>query len=222
MQVGEIVPAQPDLFPGQIKLKDVNGFSRDGAGNPIVDENGRFIATGEPDGKIDEADIVLLGSSDPDFIAGFSNTISYKNFELNFHFNGMFGRQIVDQTDLALGVSADGVWQNGRNALRSIYDRWTPNNPTNTRPASHYGYTQYSSGDFFMQDAWFIRLQNLSLAYKLPNLWIGKIIKSAAIRFDAQNLFIITPYDGVDPETDAYVAAYPNVKTYTIGLDIKF
>tara|TARA_R110002033_G_scaffold160593_1_gene196978 strand:+ start:10198 stop:13464 length:3267 start_codon:yes stop_codon:yes gene_type:complete len=222
MQIGEVVPAQPELFPGQIKVKDVNGFSRDGSGNPIVDENGRFIATGEPDGKIDEADIVLLGSSDPDFIAGFSNIISYKNFELRLHFNGMFGRQIIDPTDVALGVSADGVWQNGRNALRTIYDRWTPENPTNTRPASHYGYTQYSSGDFFFQDAWFIRLQNLSFAYKIPSKWIGKIIDRADIRLDAQNLFVITPYNGVDPETDAYVAAYPNVKTYTIGIDLKF
>ncbi|MFH4964781.1 TonB-dependent receptor [Gaetbulibacter sp. M235] len=222
MQIGEVVPAQPDLFPGQIKIKDVNGFSRDGSGNPLVDENGRFIATGEPDGKIDEADIVLLGSSDPDFIAGFSNSISYKNFELNFHFNSMFGRQIADQTDVALGISADGVWQNGRNALRSIYGRWTPDNPTNSRPASHYGYTQYSSGNFFLQDAWFIRLQNLSLAYNIPSKWIGKVINTATIRLDAQNLFVITPYDGVDPETDAYVAAYPNVKTYTIGIDLKF
>ena len=222
MQIGEVVSAQPELFPGQIKVKDVNGFSRDGSGNPIVDENGKFIATGEPDGKIDEADIVLLGSSDPDFIAGFSNRISYKNFELNFHINGMFGRKIVDPTDYALGVSADGVWQNGRNALSTIYDRWTPNNPTNTRPASHYGYTQYSTGDFFLQDAWFIRLQNFSLAYNIPSKWIGKLINSAKFKLDAQNLFVITPYKGVDPETDAYVAAYPNVKTYTIGIDIKF
>tara|TARA_R110002049_G_scaffold993_2_gene7073 strand:+ start:3013 stop:6552 length:3540 start_codon:yes stop_codon:yes gene_type:complete len=236
MQIGELVPAQPELFPGQIKVKDVNGFSRDGSGNPIVDKNGRFIATGEADGRIDEADIVLLGSSDPDFIAGFSNTISYKNFELRFHFNGMFGREIIDQTDLALGVSADGVWQNGRNALRTIYDRWTPENPTNSRPASHYGYTQYSAGDFFLQDAWFIRLQNLSLAYSIPSKWMGKLINSASVRLDAQNLFLITPFKGVDPETTGYdsrlegtdrdpsnlVAAYPNVKTYTIGLDLKF
>ncbi|GGK34227.1 SusC/RagA family TonB-linked outer membrane protein [Yeosuana aromativorans] len=222
MQIGEVVPAQPDLFPGQIKIKDINGFERDGSGNPVVDENGRFIATGEPDGKIDEADIVMLGSTDPDFIAGFSNSISYKNFELKFHFNGMFGRQIIDPTDVALGVSADGVWQNGRNALRSIYNRWTPDNPTNSRPASHYGYTQYSSGDFFLQDAWFIRLQNLSLAYNLPSNWMGKLLNSATVRFDAQNLFVITPYNGVDPETDAYVAAYPNIKTYTIGIDLKF
>lgn len=236
MQVGETVPAQPDLFPGQIKIKDVNGFSRDGSGNPIVDEDGRFIPTGEPDGIIDEADIVLMGSTDPDFIAGFSNSLQYKNFQLNFHFNGMFGRQIVDATDLALGVSADGVWQNGRNALRNIYNRWTPDNPTNTRPASHYGYTQYSAGDFFLQDAWFIRLQNLSLSYTLPAKLTGKFLNSASIRFDAQNLFLITPFDGVDPETNGYdsrlagtdqdpsnlVAAYPNVKTYTLGIDLKF
>ena len=236
MQVGETVPAQPDLFPGQIKIKDLNGFSRDGSGNPIVDEDGRFIPTGEPDGIIDEADIVLMGSTDPDFIAGFSNSLQYKNFMLNFHFNGMFGREIVDATDLALGVSADGVWQNGRNALRNIYDRWTPDNPTNTRPASHYGYTPYSAGDFFLQDAWFIRLQNLSLSYTLPSKLTGKFLNSASIRFDAQNLFLITPFDGVDPETNGYdsrlagtdqdptnlVAAYPNVKTYTLGIDLKF
>ncbi|KAB5491400.1 TonB-dependent receptor [Flagellimonas hadalis] len=236
MQIGDEVPAQPELFPGQIKIKDLNGFSRDGAGNPIVDENGRFVPTGAPDGIIDEADIVMTGSTDPDFIAGFSNSIQYKNFALNFHFNGMFGRQIVDATDLALGVSADGVWQNGRNALRNIYNRWTPDNPTNDRPASHYGYTQYSAGDFFLQDAWFIRLQNLSLSYTLPTKWTGKLFNSASIRFDAQNLFLITPFDGVDPETNGYdsrlsgsdqdptnlVAAYPNVKTYTLGLDLKF
>lgn len=236
MQIGETVPAQPELFPGQIKVKDVNGFSRDSAGDPIVDESGRFIPTGQPDGRIDEADIVLLGSSDPDFIAGFSNTIKYKNFELRFHFNGMFGREIIDQTDLALGVSADGVWQNGRNALRAIYDRWTPENPSNTRPASHYGYTQYSAGDFFLQDAWFVRLQNVSFAYNLPSKWFGKAVNTATIRLDAQNLFLITPFKGVDPETVGYdsrlegsdrdpsnlVAAYPNVKTYTVGIDLKF
>jgi TonB-linked SusC/RagA family outer membrane protein len=236
MQIGEVVPAQPDLFPGQIKVKDVNGFSRDGSGNPVVDANGRFIPTGAPDGIIDEADIVLLGSQDPDFIAGFSNSIRYKNFELNFHFNGMFGRQIEDATDIALGVSADGVWQNGRNALRSIYNRWTPDNPTNSRPASHYGYTPYSAGDFFLQDAWFIRLQNLSLSYNLPTKAIGKVFNSMAIRLDAQNVFLITPFKGVDPETTGYdsrlqgtdqnpsnlVGAYPNVRTYTLGLDLKF
>lgn len=221
MQIGETVAAQPDLYPGQIKIKDVNGFQRDGSGNPTVDSEGRFIKSGEADGKIDEADIVLLGSSDPDFVAGFSNTVIYKNFELNFNFAGMFGRKIANQTDIAYGVNAIGVAVNGRNAITSIYDRWTPENPSTTRPASHYGYSQYSSGDFFLQDASFIRLQNVSLAYKLPTKLFGKYL-TGAIRLEGQNLFVITKYDGIDPETDGYAAAYPNVKTYTIGLDLKF
>lgn len=222
MQIGEVVPAQPDLYPGQIKIKDVNGFVRDNAGNPVTDANGVFLRTGAADGKIDEADTVLLGSSDPDFVAGLSNTITYKNFQLNFQFNGMFGRKIIDQTDFAYGVTAVGVAQNGRNALRSIYDRWTPDNPTNTRPGSNFGYSQYSSGDFFLQNASFVRLQSVSLSYNLPKKWFGKYMQGAAIRLDGQNLFTITKYNGIDPETDAVAAAYPNVKTYTVGIDLKF
>ena len=222
MQIGEVVPAQPDLFPGQIKIKDVNGFVRDNAGNPVTDENGVFLRTGAADGRIDDADYVMKGSSDPDFVAGLSNTIIWKNFQLNFMLNGMFGREIIDRTDFAYGVTAVGVAQNGRNATTNIYNRWTPDNPTNTRPASHFGYTQYGSGDFFMQEASFVRLQSVSLSYNLPKKWFGKYMQGAAIRLDGQNLFTITKYDGIDPETDGYAAAYPNVKTYTVGVDLKF
>ncbi|WP_299666557.1 TonB-dependent receptor [uncultured Polaribacter sp.] len=234
MQIGEVVPAQGDLFPGQIKIKDVNGFERDNIGNPVVDENGVFQRTGAPDGQVDAADTVLLGSSDPDFIAGFTNMITYKDFQLNFHFNSMFGRKIVDQTDVAYGVQIDHV--TGNNSLINVRNRWTPENPSTTRPGSHFGYSQYGTGDFFLQDAWFIRLSNLSLSYRLPQQWFGKHVKSTALRLDGQNLFIITPYKGADPETNGYdpdvlsvggdatntVAAYPNVRTFTVGLDIKF
>lgn len=222
MQIGEIVPAQPDLYPGQIKIKDVNGYVRDGSGNPVTDENGIFQRTGTADGKIDDADTVLLGSADPDYFVGLTNTLTYKNFELNFQFNGLFGREIVDQTDFAYGVTAVGVTQNGRNTLSSIYNRWTPDNPTNTRPGSHFGYTQYGSGNFFYQNASFIRLQSVSLSYNLPDKWFGKYMQGAAIRLDGQNLFVITDYEGIDPETDAVTAAYPNVRTLTVGIDLKF
>ncbi len=222
MQIGETVPAQPELYPGQIKIKDVNGFSRDDLGNPVVDENGVFIRTGAPDGIVDEADIVLLGSSDPDFIIGFTNDLEYKNFILNFQFIGMFGRDIYNQTDLIYGVSAVGVATNGRNVLESINNRWTPENPSTTRPASHYGFTEYSAGDFFLQDASFIRLKNVSLTYLFPKEWFGKQLFDGSIKLSGQNLLTFTEYDGVDPETDGIIAAYPNVKTYTIGVNFKF
>lgn len=82
----------------------------------------------------------------------------------------------------------------------------------------------YTWGDFFYQDAWFIRLQNVSLSYQLPQAWLSKIgfISALRLRASANNLFVITPYDGLDPETDAYVAAYPNARTYSFGVNISF
>ena len=65
MQVGEVVPSQPELKPGMITNKDIDGISRDGNGNPMVDINGRFLRLGAPDGIIDDADTRLLGTRDP-------------------------------------------------------------------------------------------------------------------------------------------------------------
>ena len=222
MQIGESVPTQPELKPGMIKIKDVDGFLRDDLGNPAVDENGRFLRTGEPDGIIDDADTKLIGSSDPDLMAGLSNIITYKNFTLNLHFNGMFGRQLADPNYTTYGVSADGLYTYGYNALRTVKDRWTPTNPSTTNVSSHFGYSRYGSGDFFLQDAWFIRLQNITLGYSFPKRMLGNFISGLNLHVDAQNLFWISPYKGVDPETDSYTAAYPNVRTYTVGLNIIF
>jgi TonB-linked SusC/RagA family outer membrane protein len=222
MQTGEVVTTQPELLPGMIKIKDINGFKRDENGNPVVDENGRFIRTGAPDGMIDEADTRLIGTSDPSLMAGMTNTFTYKHFTLDFFFNGMFGRHLADPNYVSYGVGAEGIYTYGYNGLRTVKDRWTPDNPSTTHPSSYYGWSTYGSGDFFLQNAWFIRLQNVSLGYNLPQKWFGGIFKNAEIHFDAQNLFLITPYTGVDPETDSYTAAYPNVKTYTLGLNITF
>ncbi|WP_198536971.1 SusC/RagA family TonB-linked outer membrane protein [Salegentibacter sediminis] len=222
MQEGEEVPAQPNLQPGMIKIVDFNGFVRDDAGNPVVDENGRFLRTGAPDGMIDEADTKLIGTSDPDFVIGFSNVLNYKNFDFKFDFNGMFGRKMADPNYTAYGVSAEPIYTYGYNALRTVKDRWTPNNPSTTQPSSYYGWSEYGSGDFFLEDAWFIRLQNVSLGYDLPQTWFGGVFEQARIHVDGQNLFVITPYGGIDPETDSYTAAYPNVRTFTLGANITF
>ncbi len=222
MQTGEHVTAQPALRPGMIKIKDVDGFARDGSGNPIVDASGRFIRTGKPDGIVDDADTRLLGTTDPSLILGFSNMATYKNFSLNVHFSGMLGLRMADPNYTTYGVSAEPIYTYGYNALRTVKDRWTPDHPSKTHPSSFYGWSPYGGGDFFLQKAWFVRLQDVSLGYMLPQRFIGKVFSSVQLHLDASNLFVITPYTGVDPETDSYTASYPNIRTFTIGANVTF
>lgn len=223
LQVGEKASvSQPELKPGMIKIKDLDGFQRDANGNPVVDANGRFIRTGKPDGIIDDADTKLIGSNDPSYSAGITNIITFKNFSLNFDFNAMFGRRLADPNYTAYGISAYGVSSNGYNALRSVKDRWTPTNPSTTHPSSFWGFSPYGVGDFFLQKAWFVRLQNVSLGYNLPRKILKNVFSAVRIHLDAQNLAVFTPYTGVDPETDAHTAAYPYIKTFTAGLNVTF
>ena len=226
LQIGEEVPAaQPDLRPGQIVIKDLNGYVRDENGNPKVDENGRFMLTGQPDGKIDEADTELIGTTDPGWMASMTNSFRYKGFDFSFMFNGMFDRIMLDPTDMDYGLGGTNIAQMGYNMLRIVKDRWTFENPSTTRPSSYYVTgTNYTAGDFFYQKAWFIRMQNISLGYTLPKSLISRTKVLSNVRFYASvnNLFVITPYKGLDPETDSYAAAYPNARTFSFGVDISF
>ena len=183
----------------------------------------RFILTGSPDGIIDDADTQLLGTTDPGPVIGLNNRFTYRNFDLSFDINGMFNRRMMDPTYMAYGASADGIAQYAYNGLRIVKNRWMPDNPSTTTPSSFYGWSRYGYGDWFYQDAWYIRLQSISLGYNLPIKGeLRKVFSNFRIFADANNLFVFTPYKGLDPETDAYAAAYPNARTYTFGIDVKF
>lgn len=217
LQIGEPVPAaQPLLQPGQIKIRDVDGLQRDASGNPVVDENGRFILTGAPDGRIDEADTKLIGRRDPKYSIGFQNILTYKNISLNFDFNGLLGRDLVDPNFLAFGLTPSST----NNTLKSVLNRWTPDNPSTTHPSA-FG-SSYGRGDFFRRNASFLRLQDVLLGYTFTRKQLGNLINSLQVNVGANNLFVLTGYKGVDPETDAYAAAYPNVKRYSFGINATF
>ena len=223
LQTGEKAPdAQPDLLPGQIIISDINGFERDNNGDPIVDEKGRFVLTGSADGIIDDADYVLIGDRSPSFSGGLTNSIEYKRFTLNFSFNGVFGRLMEDPNFMRYGLDASGIFSGGQNRFVNVLDRWTPTNPSTTQPSSYQGSSVYGNGDFFLQKAWFIRLQNVSLEYSLPDRWLKNVFSKAGVQVGAYNLFLITPYKGIDPETDVYAAAYPNMRMFTFGLNFDF
>ena len=226
LQIGEAAPAaQPDLRPGELVIKDLNGYKRDGNGQPEVDANGRFILTGGPDGKIDDADVELIGSQDPGWMAGMVNSLTYKDFDFSFQLNGMFDRRMEDPTEMAYGLGGGDVARYGYNALSIIKKRWTWDNPSTLYPCSFNGWgNSYTHGDWYYQKAWFVRLSNITLGWSMPKAWIAKAkyISRVHLSLSASNLFCITPYKGLDPETDYYTAAYPNARTYSLGVNITF
>ncbi|KAA6307151.1 TonB-dependent receptor SusC [termite gut metagenome] len=153
---------------------------------------------------------------------GLTNSIKYKGIDFNFNFYGMFDRIMQNSTRMDYGLTSDGIAQYSYNALRSIKNRWMPNNPSTVNPSAYYGWSTYGYGDYFYEKAWFIRLQNISLGYTIPNNLVSKIFSDARIHFDVNNVFVIIPYSGLDPETEGYAAAYPNARTFTLGFDLKF
>ena len=224
LQIGDPIPEHlPALKPGQIIVADLDGYVMDETGNPVVDEKtGRRITTGKPDGIFDSADRYLMGSSDPGYFMGLANKLMYRGFDFNFYFYGMFDRTMEDPTFMSYGLVAGGIGTQAVNALRVIRTRWLPHAPSTTQRSGAYEYTAYGDGDWHYQKAWFIRMQNISLGYTLPNRALSKVFSSCRIHFDVNNVFVITPYTGIDPETDSYTAAYPNARTFTFGIDLKF
>lgn len=219
--VGEAPPASmPALLPGQYKIKDVNGYVRDEFGNLVTDENGNVQYMGKPDGQIDEADIVLLGTYDPGFSMGLSNTFSYKGFDLNIFFYGMFDRIVNNATRGKYSIPEIRRIINGQNMMHEVSERWSRNNTDATLPS---GFTSVypEPSDYLWEKAWFIRCKNITLGYSFPSKWIGKVLSNARIFIDIGNPFVITPYTGNDPETD-FKAGYPNQRTYMLGIDLTF
>lgn len=233
IQEGETVDWMPGSVPGQVKIKDLNGYVYNEDGTMKVDKNGIPLKSGKPDGKIDEADMEIYGSKDPGYLMGFNNTLRWKNFDLNVYFYGQFGLwNVGSYKDLWL-TGADGMtgivnMYRGYNMPVSAKDVWSHDNTSASRP----GYFQDKSpvpagststgkiGDYYLEKSWFIRCRNITLGYTIP--MNKSLLSNVRVYADINNPFMITPYDGLDLETDNSVWAYPNVRSFSIGLDITF
>ena len=182
------------------------------------------------DGKIDANDRTLLGSAQPDFTFGFNNSFSYKNVELSVFFQGSKGNKMANFNNLDL-LSFTG--QNNVLADAAL-NRWTPTNASNKYPratASSRDVGVFSSA--IVEDASYLRLKNVSLAYRIPSKWLDKAkMKSFRIFAAATNLWTLTDYSGYDPEANTYgqsttligidAGGYPQARTYTLGVNVGF
>ncbi len=204
-----------------------------------VDRNG--------DGVIDDADQTVIGDPNPDLTFGFTNTFSWKNFELNVGLTGQVGGDVLNWSRYRIeGLSS--IWDN---QAVSVLDRAQaikidPNGGddiSNLQLAEgHNGLPRFSNldsnGNQRMSDRWiedgsYLRIQNISLTYNLPEKWLKKIyMQSARIYFNVQNVYTFTKYSGYDPEIGAYNQSsllqnidrgrYPTPRTYTLGINLSF
>jgi len=213
-QEGDDFTAEPDKVPGDVKYVDINGR----------DENNNL--TGEPDGVIDGDDRRIIGNPQPDFIFGFSNDFQYKDFDLSIFIQGSQGNDMLNFTRMELD------WMAGKsNATTDALNRWTPNNTDTDVPrASGANAPEVSSR--WVEDGSYVRLKNVVLGYNFPSSFTNNFkISSFRLYASAQNVLTFTNYSGYDPEVSFQdsnrnigldYASYPNVKSYTLGLNITF
>lgn len=221
LQLDETPPGHmPNLLPGQFKVKDMNGFMRDDFGNPVLNAKGSYQYTGKPDGMLDEADIVMMGTTDPGFSLGFGNTFTFNNFDLNIFFYGMFDRIVYNATRDKYSVFELRRILQGQNFIGEVLDSWSSTNTDSDIP-SGFVTTYPQPGTFLREPGWFIRCKNISIGYTLPEKLFRGYISKLRFYVDIGNPFVITNYTGNDPETD-FKAGYPNQRSYMMGLNISF
>lgn len=227
IQPGETVDWMPGAIPGQVKIKDINGYVYNEDGSVKVDQYGIPLKSGKPDGKLDDADKVIYGSSDPGYLLGLNNTFRWKNFDLNIYFYGQFDMlNSGSYKDLwltgASGMTGIVNMYRGYNMPASAKDVWTSDNQSAVRPGYFQDKSTWGIGDYYLQKSWFIRCRNITLGYTIPVNQGRNILSNVRVYFDVNNPFMITPYDGLDLETDNSVWAYPNVRSFSLGIDITF
>lgn len=212
-------PHFADTKPGDVKYADVSG------------------PAGVPDGKIDANDRTVIGNNQPKFIYGFTNNFSYKGFELNVVFNGVQGGKILNLSRRFF-ENLEGTSNN----LTTVLDRWRssdqPGNGIVPRANSRTTGQNNAVSTRWVEDGSFLRIQNITFGYQIPENIIGKIkLQSARIYVSAQNLVTWSDYLGYNPEVSNYEVAsgqttaltggvdygsYPVAKTFIIGINLGF
>jgi TonB-linked SusC/RagA family outer membrane protein len=193
---------QPNAVAGDMKFKDVNG-----------------------DGVINNADRVVLGNPFPKTTYSLNMNFRYKGFDMNVFFNAVSGNKVFNAVKYT-GLNASFP---GYNLLADSKDAWSPTNTDTNIPVLSSTDNNNNFGrisDFYIEDASFIRLKNLSIGYTVNDNWLnGK----AKLRFfiSGQNLFTITKYSGMDPEVGLSnfgldLGKYPLSRIYMTGVNATF
>lgn len=186
-----------------------------------------FYVDQNEDGVVDESDRKIIGNPNPDFTYAFNTSLQYKNWTLDFTFNGVHGNDIVN----ANLIDLTDVKNARKNVKKDAYfEAWTVENKSNSYPRLAYIPTGVLC-DRYIEDGSYLRLSNLSLSY-LMKLKKGKALKDVTFTLTASNLFTITSYTGYDPDVNTFAneidrigveqAAYPSSRSVSLGVVATF
>jgi TonB-dependent starch-binding outer membrane protein SusC len=182
-------------------------------GKPIeglyVDRNG--------DGIVNSNDLYHYKKAAPDQLMGVSSRVTWKNWDVSFNGRISLGNYAYNNVESNQG-NYQYVWNTGLNYLSNV--------PKEASDANFHS-AQYLS-DYYVQNASFFRMDNISLSYKFDKFLLKKI--DLRISLTCQNVFVVTKYKGLDPEVDAGGTTnpgidnnfYPRPRTYLLGLSINF
>lgn len=177
-------------------------------------------------GTIEDADRGVIGSSNPDFFGGLSNTFTWKGLSLNVFFSYMYGNDVYMGQAPNLFASRTGL------LYEQAVNRWTGPGTTNVWPRSIYSTDANNkrNSDFFLFDGSFIRLRTLTLAYNFPRKICDRLMmKGLRVYAQGDNLFLLTRYLGYDPEVSSNMDPrffgvdnlnVPQPRMYTLGINI--
>ena len=169
-----------------------------------------------------ESDKVMTGKTfDSPWMGGFGTTLSWKGFQLSAQFSWMAKRFVMNNDRFF--EESNGLYTVYNQSRRLLYDRWKK--PGDLTDIPRYGEVAQLD-DRFLENASFMRLKNLSLAYTLPQSLLkkSKFFTSARLYIQGQNLWTITGFNGLDPEVAAnvYQAQYPATRQFTFGAELSF
>ncbi|WP_430810330.1 MULTISPECIES: SusC/RagA family TonB-linked outer membrane protein [unclassified Carboxylicivirga] len=194
---------QPNAQPGDLKFTDVDG-----------------------DGQITDGDRIFHGNAFPDFTYSMNFSAEYKGFDLAMLWQG------VGQTQVFNGYkySAYNMAEQTYNRDNRVLNAWSESNRGSNIPRLQTVDNNRNFGTnstWYLEDAAYLRLKNLTLGYTLPASTLNKLVEGSSLRVyvSAENLLTITDYSGMDPEVGGIgfdVGNYPVARVLSAGLSLSF
>lgn len=152
---------------------------------------------------------------------GFGTSFMWRGFTLSTQFSWVADRWMFNNDRFF--EESNGLYSAYNQSRRLLYERWKK--PGDVTDIPRYGVTPQMDSRF-LENASFLRLKNVMLSYSLPSSMLRKtkFFTAARIYIQAQNLFTLTPFSGLDPESSSnvYKAQYPMSRQYSMGIDLNF